>query len=140
MIQQYIETDAFNGPARHQRRFTDFKEQIEFLTIEMNDKLKSLNKRIKTDQSTLVKEMMFIKDTVEKFREKTQAVLMELESGVNSRAEGNLSCKYLELVKNSEEKFLKIEEQLTNFELKLDTLDRSNNCVPDIQVTEILNK
>lgn len=40
----------------------------------MNDKLKSLNKRIKADQSTVVKEFQLFKITHEQYKDETQQV------------------------------------------------------------------
>ena len=126
VIQQYLDTDGFVASPHHtSNKLPNLKEHLEILITEMNEKLKSLNKRIKSDQSTLVKEMMFIKDTVERFRGKTQQVLLELELGVNSRIEHGktLASQQRELKEECDERFLRVNEQLTTFEMKLNSLD-----------------
>ena len=139
VIQQFISTEGFSAPSRPRTTLPNFKQQIEDLTNEVNDKIKSLNKRIKVDQSSLVKEISHIKSTIEKFREKTQIVLLELESGVNSCAEENrhLSARQGEETQANGDSFETIREQLTAFDLKLNSLDAAIEELEERQVYEL---
>ena len=136
VIQQFIGKDGYSAPNRPKAVLPNFKQQIEDLTSEVSDKIKSLNKRIKVDQSSLVREISHIKSSIENFREKTQVVLLELESGVNSCAEENrrLSARQEEEIQGNGDSFERIREQLTAFDLKLNSLDAAIEELEERQV------
>ncbi|XP_063686911.1 uncharacterized protein LOC134820456 isoform X2 [Bolinopsis microptera] len=125
VIQQFMETDGFRTPSRPKNTLPNFKKQMEDFTTEVNEKIKSLNKRMKIDQSSMVKEINFIKTTVEQFGERTQTILLELESGVNSCAEENrhLNTKLADAAQGNEDNFTRVQDQLNAFDLKLNSLD-----------------
>ena len=136
VIQQFIDTNSFTAPSRPKNILPNFREQMGDLKTEVNEKIKSLNKRIKIDQSSMVREICHIKTTIEKFRERTQTVLLELESGINSCAEENrhLTSKQEDAVQNQEDNFTRIQDQLNAFDLKLNSLDAAIEELEERQV------
>ena len=137
VIQQFMETDGFRTPSRPKNTLPNFKKQMEDFTTEVNEKIKSLNKRMKIDQSSMVKEINFIKSTVEQFGERTQTVLLELESGINSCAEENrhLNTKLGDAAQGNEDNFTRVQDQLNAFDLKLNSLDGAIEELEEKQVT-----
>lgn len=142
MIQQYIDNVDPNSPETQPqllrlkpRTIPNIKQQVEEVSAQLNEKIRSLNRRIKTDQSVMAKEVNFIKMSVELFREKTQAVLVDLESGVDSalKETNRLEKLHLKSLEETDKNFLNIQGQLNAVNVRLDGVDDAVEDVEHVQ-------